>query len=51
MTKALIATEKSKKQIQKNNKKRHRNFDYTTTADRLRTVSWSDQTSVIKPGS
>ena len=32
--------------------KRHQNFDYTTIADRLRTVSWSNdshQTCVVKP--
>ena len=30
----------------------HKNFDYTTTADRLRTVSWSNDnhpTGVVKP--
>ena len=32
--------------------KRHQNFDYTTIADRLRTVSWgksSHSTGVVKP--
>ena len=32
--------------------KRHQNFDYTTIADRLRTVSWSNNshpTGVVKP--
>ena len=32
--------------------KRHQNFDYTTIADRLRTVSWgndSHPTGVVKP--
>ena len=31
--------------------KRHQNFDYTTIADRLRTVSWSNEshpTGVVK---
>ena len=37
MTKAPTLTEKSKKQ-RDNIKKRHKNFDYTTIADRLRTV-------------
>ena len=40
LTKALTPTENSKKQS--DNTKRHINFDYTTVADRLRTVSWSD---------
>ena len=33
--------------------KRHQNFDCTTIADRLRTVSWSNNshpTGVVKPG-
>ena len=33
-------------------KKRHQNFDYTTIADWLRTVSWSNSsrpTGVVKP--
>ena len=33
-------------------KKHHQNFDYTTIADRLRTVSWSNSsypTGVVKP--
>ena len=30
--------------------KRHQNIDYTTIADRLKTVSWrKDQTGVVKP--
>ena len=37
MTKATTSTEKSKKQ--RDNTKRHQNFDYTTIADRLRTVN------------
>ena len=40
MTKAYTPTEKSKKQ--RENTKRTKNFDYTTIADRLRTVSWGD---------
>ena len=50
MTKAPTPTEKSKKQ--RNNKKRHQNFDYTTSANLLRTVNWSNdshQTDVVKP--
>ena len=41
---------KSKKQ--RDDKKRHQNFDYTAIADRLRTVSWSNSsypTGVVKP--
>ena len=48
MTKAATPTEKSKKQRDNTNK----NFDYTTIADRLRTVSWgnnSNPTGVVKP--
>ena len=37
ITKAPTPTEKSKKQ--RDNTERHK-FDYTTIADRLRTVSW-----------
>ena len=51
MTKALTLTEKSKKQGD-NIKNTTKNFDYTTIADRLRTVSWSNSshlTGVIKP--
>ena len=33
MTNAPTLTEKSKKQRDKSNKKRHQNFDYTTIAD------------------
>ena len=42
--------ENSKKQ--RDNTKRHQNVDYTTIADRLRTVSWSNDskpTGTIKP--
>ena len=39
MTKAPIPTEKSKKQ-RDNTKNSTKNFDYTTIADRHRTVSW-----------
>ena len=45
MTKAPTPTDKSKK-------KRQQNFDYTMIADRLRTVSWgndSNPTGVVKP--
>ena len=44
-------TEKSKKQ-RDNIKNATKNFDYTTIADRLRTVSWSNNshpTGVVKP--
>ena len=30
---------------QRTTDKRHQNFDYTTIADRLRTVSWSNKSS------
>ena len=30
---------------QRTTHKRHQNFDYTTIADRLRTVSWSNKSS------
>ena len=49
MTKTLIPTEKSKNNGQ--HKNATKNFDYTTIADRLRTVSWSnnsDPTGVVK---
>ena len=49
MTKAPTPTEKSKKQREKNSTK---TFDYTTIAERLRTVSWGDDshtTGVVKP--
>ena len=39
MTKALTLTAKFEKQ----NTKRHQNFDYTTIADLLRTVSWGNE--------
>ena len=51
MTKAPTPTEKSKKQ-RDNTKNATKNFDYTTIADRLRTVSWgndSHPTGVVKP--
>ena len=41
MTNAPTLTEKSKKQHD-NIKNATKNFDYTTIADRLRTVSWSN---------
>ena len=50
MTKASTLTEKSKEQ--RDNKKRHQTYDYTTIADRLRTVSGSynsHPTGVVKP--
>ena len=50
MTKTPIPTEISKKQW--TTQKRHQNFHYTTIADRLGTVSWSNnsnQTGVVKP--
>ena len=51
MTKAPTLTEKSKKQLD-NIKNATKNFDYTTIADRLRTVSLgnsSHHTGVVKP--
>ena len=51
MTKAPTPTEKSKMQ-RDNTKNATKNFDYTTIADRLRTVSWSNSshsTGVVKP--
>ena len=51
MTKALTPIEKSKEQ-RDNTKNATKNFDYTTIADRLRTVSWgndSHPTGVVKP--
>ena len=41
MTEALTPTEQSKKQ-RDNTKNATKNFDYTTIADRLRTVSWGN---------
>ena len=41
MTKHPTPTEMSKGQTD-NTKKRHKKFDYTAIADRLRTVSWSN---------
>ena len=52
VTKTPTPTEQSKKQ-QDNIKNATKNFDYTTIADRLRTVSWSNSshpTGVVKPG-
>ena len=52
MTKAPTPTEQSKKQRPWQHKNATKNFDYTTIADRLRTVSWSNsshQTGVVKP--
>ena len=51
MTKAPTPTEYSKKQ-RDNIKNATKNFDYTTIADRLRKVSWSNSgltTGVVKP--
>ena len=51
MTEALTPTEKSKKQ-RDNTKNATKNFDYTTIADQLRTVSWgndSNPAGVVKP--
>ena len=50
MTNAPTLTEKSKKQ--RDNKNATKKFDYTTIADRLGTVSWSNSsypTGVVKP--
>ena len=50
MTKAPTPTEKSEKQ-RENIKNATKNFDYTTIADSLRTVSWSNSshsTGVVK---
>ena len=51
MTNAPTLTEKSKKQ-RDNIKSATKNVDYTTIADRLRTVRWSNSsypTGVVKP--
>ena len=51
MTKSLIPTE-NKKKTTDNIKTPPNTFDYTTSADRLRMVSWSNnsnQTGVVKP--
>ena len=51
MTEALTPTEQSKKQ-RDNTKNATKNFDYTTIADRLRTVSWGNDShpaGVVKP--
>ena len=50
MTIASTPTDKTKKQ--RDNTKRHKKFDYTTIADRLRMVIWgndSHPTGVVKP--
>ena len=50
MTKASIPTEKSEKQRDKT-QNASENFEYTPIADRLRTVSWSNdnhETGVLK---
>ena len=52
MTKAHTRREKSKKQRDNTKTPPTKNFDYTTIADRLRTVSWgndSHPTGVVKP--
>ena len=51
-TKGPTYTEKSKKQRDDKKKTATKNFDYTTITDRLRTVSWSNNshpTGVVKP--
>ena len=51
VTKTPSPTEQSKKQMWQH-KNATKNFDYTTIADRLRTVSWSNSshpTGVVKP--
>ena len=51
MTNNPASTEKSKQQ-RDNTKNATKHFDYTTIADRLRTVSWSNNnhpTGVVKP--
>ena len=51
MTKAPKSTDKSKKQ-RDNTKNATKNYDYTTITDRLRTVSWSNNShpsGVVKP--
>ena len=40
MTKAPIPSENKK--VKRQHKDANKNFDYTTIADRLRTVSWSN---------
>ena len=53
MTKALIPTENFRKKNKNvTTQNATKNFDYTTIADQLRTVNWSDEshtTGVIKP--
>ena len=52
MTKTHTPTEKSKKERDNTKNPATKNFDYTTIADRLRTVSWSKNshpTGVVKP--
>ena len=51
MTKTPIPKENSK--VNGQHKNATKNFDFTTIADRLRTVSWSNNshpTGVVKPG-
>ena len=51
LTKAPKPTDKSKKTTRQH-KNAIKNFDYTTIADRLRTVSWgydNNTTGVVKP--
>ena len=51
MTNAPTPTDKSKEQ-RDNIKNATKNFDYTTIADRIRTVRWSNNsypTGVVKP--
>ena len=51
MTKAITPTEKIQNATRQH-KHATKNFDYTTIADRLRTVSWSNDshpTGVVKP--
>ena len=45
MTKTPTPTEKSK--MQYDNTKRHKNFDYTTIADRPGTVSWTENETCL----
>ena len=52
MKKTNTPTEKSQEQRDNTKKTATKNFDYTTIADRLRTVSWSNSshpTGVVKP--
>ena len=52
ITKAPTPKEKSRKELDNRKKNATKNFDYTTIADRFRTVSWSKNsqpTGVVKP--